>query len=255
MTSTASSILSPSRPAIWTCCSTKLNFSRAPCTDASRHASCSSFPTVRHFSIAHLIQLLNKLSEPIRFVKDWLSRDTFFFITLFYLQVETLFRYRIPSSLPYRSILPPSILSLLHIQKSCSFISFLFNRRSNISQHIFFYFGFYFIVILFDIGTGVYFYGASQQGHTTSDHQLIGSVVTTILVIVVTVQIALDTAYWTVFNHITIWGSLVWYFALQYFYNFVIGGSYVGSLTKVKNTLRFYFQTINVESNEMVFSL
>jgi phospholipid-translocating ATPase len=81
--------------------------------------------------------------------------------------------------------------------------------------------------------TGAYFYGASQQGHTTSDHQLIGSVVATILVIVVTVQIALDTAYWTVFNHITIWGSLVWYFALQYFYNFVIGGSYVGSLTKV----------------------
>ena len=83
------------------------------------------------------------------------------------------------------------------------------------------------------IWAGAYFYGASQQGHTTSDHQLIGSVVATILVIVVTVQIALDTAYWTVFNHITIWGSLVWYFALQYFYNFVIGGSYVGSLTKV----------------------
>lgn len=83
------------------------------------------------------------------------------------------------------------------------------------------------------IETGAYFYGASQQGHTTSDHQLIGSVVATILVVVVTVQIALDTAYWTVFNHITIWGSLVWYFALQYFYNFVIGGSYVGSLTKV----------------------
>jgi hypothetical protein len=83
------------------------------------------------------------------------------------------------------------------------------------------------------ISAGAYFYGASQQGHTTSDHQLIGSVVATILVVVVTVQIALDTAYWTVFNHITIWGSLVWYFALQYFYNFVIGGSYVGSLTKV----------------------
>lgn len=80
---------------------------------------------------------------------------------------------------------------------------------------------------------GAYFDGASHQGHTTSDHQLIGSVVATILVVVVTVQIALDTAYWTVFNHITIWGSLVWYFALQYFYNFVIGGSYVGSLTKV----------------------
>lgn len=61
--------------------------------------------------------------------------------------------------------------------------------------------------------------------------------VATILVVVVTVQIALDTAYWTIFNHITIWGSLFMYFALQYFYNFVIGGPYVGSLTKV---LPFY---------------
>lgn len=83
---------------------------------------------------------------------------------------------------------------------------------------------------------GAYFHGASLQGHTTSDHQLIGCVVATILVIVVTVQIALDTAYWTVFNHITVWGSLVWYFVLQYFYNFVIGGSYVGSLTKVSTS-------------------
>ena len=88
---------------------------------------------------------------------------------------------------------------------------------------------------------GAYFHGASLQGHTTSDHQLIGCVVATILVIVVTVQIALDTAYWTVFNHITVWGSLVWYFVLQYFYNFVIGGSYVGSLTKVYHFVLFVF--------------
>lgn len=30
-----------------------------------------------------------------------------------------------------------------------------------------------------------------------------------------------------------VWGSLLWYFILQYFYNYVIGGSYVGSLSKV----------------------
>ncbi|XP_046439096.1 probable phospholipid-transporting ATPase IM isoform X3 [Daphnia pulex] len=98
--------------------------------------------------------------------------------------------------------------------------------------------------VLFFIPYGAYFYGASQQGHTTSDHQLIGSVVATILVVVVTVQIALDTAYWTVFNHITIWGSLVWYFALQYFYNFVIGGSYVGSLTKAMGEATFWFTLV-----------
>lgn len=73
----------------------------------------------------------------------------------------------------------------------------------------------------------------SPKGYVLSDHMLFGSVVATILVIVVTVQIALDTSYWTVFNHIMVWGSLIWYFILDYFYNFVIGGSYVGSLTMV----------------------
>lgn len=66
---------------------------------------------------------------------------------------------------------------------------------------------------------------------------LLGSVVATILVIVVTVQIALDTSYWTIINHFMVWGSLVWYFILDYFYNFVIGGSYVGSLTMVSFSL------------------
>lgn len=31
-----------------------------------------------------------------------------------------------------------------------------------------------------------------------------------------------------------VWGSLIWYFILDYFYNFVVGGSYVGSLTMVR---------------------
>jgi len=68
--------------------------------------------------------------------------------------------------------------------------------------------------------------------------------VATILVVVVTVQVALDTAYWTVFNHITIWGSLIFYFGLQYFYNFVIGGSYVGSLTKAMGEATFWFTMV-----------
>lgn len=69
---------------------------------------------------------------------------------------------------------------------------------------------------------------------------LLGSVVATILVIVVTVQIALDTSYWTIVNHLMVWGSLVWYFIMDYFYNFVIGGSYVGSLTMVSASPLFF---------------
>lgn len=45
-------------------------------------------------------------------------------------------------------------------------------------------------------------------------------------------QIALDTSYWTMFNHIMIWGSLLWYFTLDSFYNYIFGGPYVGALAK-----------------------
>lgn len=82
--------------------------------------------------------------------------------------------------------------------------------------------------------SGTYKDGVSPKGYVLSDHMLLGSVVATILVIVVTVQIALDTSYWTVFNHIMVWGSLILYFILDYSYNFVVGGSYVGSLTMVR---------------------
>ena len=49
-------------------------------------------------------------------------------------------------------------------------------------------------------------------------------------------QIALDTAYWTVFNHIMIWGSLLVYFVLQFSYNYLLNGEYIGTLDKVTIT-------------------
>nr|XP_032514834.1 probable phospholipid-transporting ATPase IM isoform X2 [Danaus plexippus plexippus] len=79
-------------------------------------------------------------------------------------------------------------------------------------------------LVLFLIPYGTYKDGLAPDGKILSDHMLLGSVVATILIIDNTTQIALDTTYWTVFNHITIWGSLVSYFVLDYFYNYVIGG-------------------------------
>ncbi|KMQ94451.1 putative phospholipid-transporting atpase id [Lasius niger] len=104
--------------------------------------------------------------------------------------------------------------------------------------------GFYASCVLFLVPYGTYKDGVSPKGYVLSDHMLLGSVVATILVIVVTVQIALDTSYWTVFNHIMVWGSLIWYFVLDYFYNFVIGGSYVGSLTMAMSEATFWFTTV-----------
>lgn len=57
-------------------------------------------------------------------------------------------------------------------------------------------------------------------------------------------QIALDTTYWTIFNHITIWGSVLTYFVLDYFYNYVIGGPYVGSLTQAMREATFWCTTV-----------
>ncbi|XP_017852723.1 phospholipid-transporting ATPase ID isoform X2 [Drosophila busckii] len=95
-------------------------------------------------------------------------------------------------------------------------------------------------LILFLIPYGVYKDGVSQNGYILSDHMTLGAVVATILIVDNTAQIALYTSYWTIVNHITIWGSLIWYFVLDYFYNYVIGGPYVGSLTQAINDMTFW---------------
>lgn len=46
------------------------------------------------------------------------------------------------------------------------------------------------------------------------------------------------------FNHITTWGSLLSYFILDFFYNYVIGGPYVGSLTQAMQESQFWFTTL-----------
>ncbi|GBP31603.1 Phospholipid-transporting ATPase ID [Eumeta japonica] len=99
-------------------------------------------------------------------------------------------------------------------------------------------------LVLFLIPYGTYKDGLAPDGKILSDHMLLGSVVATILIFDNTTQIALDTTYWTVFNHITIWGSLVSYFVLDYFYNYAIGGRYVGSLTVALTQATFWFTAV-----------
>ncbi|XP_077285746.1 ATPase phospholipid transporting 8B [Arctopsyche grandis] len=104
--------------------------------------------------------------------------------------------------------------------------------------------GCYTSLILFLLPYGTYKDGLAPDGRILSDHMLLGSVVATILVLDNTTQIALDTTYWTVFNHITIWGSLLSYFVLDYFYNYVCGGPYVGSLTVAMSQATFWFTSV-----------
>ena len=41
-----------------------------------------------------------------------------------------------------------------------------------------------------------------------------------------------------------VWGSLAFYFAMDYFYNYVVGGVYVGSLTMAMSQANFWFTTV-----------
>merc|ERR1719318_496686 len=78
--------------------------------------------------------------------------------------------------------------------------------------------GFVTSMVLFMIPMGAYHDKTDDYGLVLADHYLFGSVVATILVIVVTAQVALDTSYWTVWNHITIWGGVIFYFLFTFFY-------------------------------------
>ncbi|XP_019867395.1 probable phospholipid-transporting ATPase IM isoform X2 [Aethina tumida] len=100
--------------------------------------------------------------------------------------------------------------------------------------------------ILFFISFGTYYDAVSPDGQGLSDYMLFCSATAAMLVIVNTAQIALDTQYWTVFNHIVTWGSLAFFFIADYFYNYVFGGPYAGSLTKAMKEANFWFTTLLV---------
>ncbi|XP_073424573.1 probable phospholipid-transporting ATPase IM isoform X1 [Dendrobates tinctorius] len=69
---------------------------------------------------------------------------------------------------------------------------------------------------LFFIPFGAFFNTAGEDGKHISDYQSFAVTVATSLVIVVSVQIGLDTSYWTAINHFFIWGSLAVYFSILF---------------------------------------
>ncbi|XP_059080986.1 phospholipid-transporting ATPase ID-like isoform X7 [Tigriopus californicus] len=117
-------------------------------------------------------------------------------------------------------------------------MSSLFNKKEFFKSA---FQGFFASFVLFFATQGAYHDKISWNGEGLSDHMTFGSVVATILVVVVTAQVALDTSYWTAFNHITIWGSIAVYFLLQFSYNYIFGGAYVGSLAKAMSDWTFWF--------------
>ncbi|NWX94552.1 AT8B2 ATPase, partial [Nothoprocta pentlandii] len=92
-------------------------------------------------------------------------------------------------------------------------LNLLFNKREFficIAQ------GIYTSVLMFFIPYGVFTDATRDDGAQLADYQSFAVTVATSLVIVVSVQIGLDTGFWTAINHFFIWGSLAAYFAILF---------------------------------------
>ncbi|NXI29298.1 AT8B2 ATPase, partial [Sterrhoptilus dennistouni] len=92
-------------------------------------------------------------------------------------------------------------------------LNLLFNKREFficIAQ------GIYTSIFVFFIPYGVFTDATRDDGAQLADYQSFAVTVATSLVIVVSVQIALDTGFWTAINHFFIWGSLAAYFAILF---------------------------------------
>ncbi|XP_078080641.1 phospholipid-transporting ATPase ID-like isoform X2 [Mustelus asterias] len=76
--------------------------------------------------------------------------------------------------------------------------------------------GVYSSLVLFFIPYGALFEAVRDDGKTVSDYQSFALIAQTCLLVAVTLQIALDTTYWTAINHFFIWGSLAVYFAITF---------------------------------------
>ncbi|XP_040102818.1 phospholipid-transporting ATPase FetA-like [Oryx dammah] len=77
--------------------------------------------------------------------------------------------------------------------------------------------GIYSSFVLFFIPMGTVYNSVRQDGKEISDYQSFSLIVQTSLLCVVTMQISLETTYWTMISHIFTWGSLGFYFCILFF--------------------------------------
>ncbi|XP_029649206.1 phospholipid-transporting ATPase ID isoform X2 [Octopus sinensis] len=97
-------------------------------------------------------------------------------------------------------------------------------------------------LILFFIPYGAFGSSVNSQGHDTSDHQSLGVVVASTLVVAVNLRCAIDTSYWTAFNHIFIWGSIIFFFCFTFaFYSDLFEYTYQGVAVSVFSTTQYIF--------------
>ncbi|KAM4049228.1 phospholipid-transporting ATPase ID-like [Anomaloglossus baeobatrachus] len=76
--------------------------------------------------------------------------------------------------------------------------------------------GVYSSLVLFFVPYGALYDTVRDDGKALSDYQSFALMAQTCLLLVVSAQIGLDTAYWTAVNQFFIWGSLAVYFAISF---------------------------------------
>ncbi|XP_043343268.1 phospholipid-transporting ATPase FetA-like isoform X3 [Cervus elaphus] len=77
--------------------------------------------------------------------------------------------------------------------------------------------GIYSSFVLYFVPMGTVFNSERKDGKEISDYQSFSLMVQTSLLCVVTVQITLETTYWTMISHVFTWGSLGFYFCILFF--------------------------------------
>lgn len=92
-------------------------------------------------------------------------------------------------------------------------LNLLFNKRKFFICVVH---GIYTSLVIFFIPYGAFYDVAGEDGQHIADYQSFAVTLATSLVIVVSVQMALDTSYWTIINHVFIWGSIVTYFCILF---------------------------------------
>ncbi|KAK3098825.1 hypothetical protein FSP39_023456 [Pinctada imbricata] len=102
-------------------------------------------------------------------------------------------------------------------------------------------------LILFFVPYGALHDATHSDGVDLADHQSFGVVVASILVVAVNLRCALDTSYWTGFNHVVIWGSIIYYFCfILAMYASPFQYEYQGVATQVFSCAQFWLTLLLV---------
>ncbi|XP_013396894.1 phospholipid-transporting ATPase ID isoform X2 [Lingula anatina] len=106
-------------------------------------------------------------------------------------------------------------------------------------------------LLLFFIPYGAFNMGVDPTGHDVADFHTYGVTVASILIPVVTFRLAIDTQFWSVFNPIMTFGSIIFYFCSIFFLysdifgnNWLITTTYTGAARHTMATANFWFSLV-----------